>query len=142
MEKSFRRPTARAQELRNNATDAEWHLWKFLRKRQLEGFKFSRQMPVGPFICDFMCREVRLVIELDGGQHGERVEEDRERTAFIEREGFRVIRFWNSDVMGHTEGVLEVIREALIGSVPPPTPPACGRGEVKHPNPSLGREGL
>ena len=129
MENSYRRPTQKARALRTNATDAEWHLWKFLRKRQLEGYKFSRQMPAGPFICDFMCREAKLVIELDGG-HGERVEEDRKRTAFIEREGYRVLRFWNNDVMGQTEGVLEVVREALIGSGPPPAPPASGRGEV------------
>jgi very-short-patch-repair endonuclease len=106
------RPTNRAQQLRNNATDAERHLWRHLNRRQLQGFKFSRQMPVGPFICDFMCRERRLVVELDGGQHAENRRDER-RTAFVEAEGYRVIRFWNNDVLGNVEGVLTIIAEAL-----------------------------
>ena len=80
----FRRSTKRAQQLRNNATDAERFLWRHLRGRQLDGFKFSRQMPVGPFICDFMCRERHLVVELDGGQHAENAT-DMRRTAFLDR---------------------------------------------------------
>ena len=75
------RPTARERELRNNATDAEKLLWRHLSRRQLGGYKFSRQMPVGPFVCDFMCREARLVVEADGGQHG--AARDAARTRFI-----------------------------------------------------------
>ena len=115
------RPTMRAQELRNNATDVERRLWQHLSRRQLGGFKFSRQMPVGPFICDFMCRERKLVVELDGGQHGEKIEEDASRTRFIEAEGFRVIRFWNNDVLSNVEGVLQTVLEALPDR-PTPSP--------------------
>jgi very-short-patch-repair endonuclease len=122
------RPTARAQQLRNNATDAERHLWRHLSRRQLGGHKFSRQMPVGPFICDFMCREAALVVELDGGQHARDEARDSARTQYIEAEGFRVLRFWNNDVLGNTDGVLQAILRALKAT-PPPAPPASGRGE-------------
>ena len=121
------RPTRLAQRLRNNATDAERHLWARLNRRQMGGHKFSRQMPVGPFICDFMCREARLVVELDGGQHDERAREDAERTEYIEAEGYRVLRFWNNEVLGNTDGVLAAILEAL-GTAHPLPPPASGRG--------------
>ena len=128
------RPTRKAQELRNNATDAERRLWRHLSNRRLGGFKFSRQMPVGPFICDLMCRQAMLVVELDGSQHGERARQDEERTRFIESEGFRVIRFWNNEVMENLDGVLARILEVLEASVPPlapppPAPPASGRGD-------------
>src|SRR5215218_3882887 len=99
------RPTKRAQELRNNATDAERKLWRHLSRRQLEGFKFSRQMPVGPYICDFLCRDRQLVVEVDGGQHAES-RRDAGRTAYLEGEGYKVIRFWNDDVLGNVGGVL------------------------------------
>jgi very-short-patch-repair endonuclease len=121
------RPTLRAQELRNNATDAEKRLWRRLSRRQLGGYKFSRQMPVGPFICDFMCREAGLVVELDGGQHDRDVQKDLRRARFIEGEGYRVLRFWNNDVFGNMDGVLQTIAAALTAS-PPPAPPASGRG--------------
>src|SRR3954462_7838610 len=116
------RPTLRAQELRSNASDAEKRLWRRLSRRQLGGFKFSRQMPVGPFICDFMCREARLVVELDGGQHERAMEKDFRRTQFIESEGYRVLRFWNNDVFGNMDGVLQTIVAALTAP-PPPAPP-------------------
>ena len=126
------RPTRRAQELRNNATDAEKRIWRHLSRRQLGGYKFSRQMPVGPFICDFLCREAALVVELDGGQHDLRAAYDGARSRFIESQGYRVLRFWNNDVMSNVEGVLEAILETLEAvpmSPPPPTPPASGRGD-------------
>ena len=123
------RPTRRAQELRNNATDAEKRLWRNLSNRQLGGFKFSRQMPVGPFICDFMCRQTGLVVELDGGQHDSQAGRDEDRTRVIESEGYRVIRFWNNEVMENLEGVLSAILDALR-TPPPPAPPASGRGET------------
>ena len=121
------RPTLKAQQLRSTATDAEKKLWTHLSRRQLNGFKFSRQMPVGPYICDFMCREARLVVELDGGQHDERAGYDAARTEYIEASGYRLIRFWNTDVLSNIDHVLTAIGEAL-GTPPPPAPPASGRG--------------
>ena len=108
-----RRPTPLAKRLRNNATDAERHLWRHISRRQLDGHKFSRQMPIGPFICDFLCREARLVIEVDGGQHDARQPSDRRRTERIESEGYRVLRFWNNDVLENIDGVLIRIAKAL-----------------------------
>jgi len=107
------RPTKRARELRNNPTDAEQRLWSHLARRQLGGFKFSRQQPVGPFICDFMCRERGLAVELDGGQHALDVARDTRRTAFVEQQGLTVLRFWNNDVLQNTEGVLQIILSEL-----------------------------
>ncbi|MBV9527181.1 endonuclease domain-containing protein [Sphingomonas sp.] len=106
------RPTKRAQELRNNATDAERKLWLRLSRRQLDGFKFSRQMPVGPFICDFLCRERMIVVELDGSQHAENPRDVR-RTAYLEARGYRVVRFWNHEVSDNIDGVLTVILAEL-----------------------------
>ena len=124
------RPTKRAQQLRNNATDAEQALWWRLRSRQLEGYKFSRQMPVGPFICDFLCRERRLIVELDGGQHAENAR-DIPRTAYLEQEGYHVVRFWNNDVLGNLEGVLQTILQALTAD-PPPTPSRMREGKSRE----------
>ena len=127
MPESPRRPTSRAQELRNGATDAERLLWRHLSRRQLGGFKFSRQMPVGPFVCDFLCRARGLVIELDGGQHADQAERDNQRTKFLESQGLTVIRFWNNDVTANTVGVLEHILTTLEG-LPP-------RFQRAHPQP-------
>ena len=121
------RPTRIARTLRNNATPAEKLLWRHLSGRQLAGFKFSRQMPVAGYVADFMCREARLIVELDGGQHAWQSDRDEGRTKAIEAEGFRVIRFWNNDVLARTEGVLLEI-ERVLRHCPPPAPPACGRG--------------
>jgi very-short-patch-repair endonuclease len=107
------RQTKRAQELRNNATDAERRLWSRLRRRQLGGFKFSRQMSVGPFVCDFLCRERGLVVELDGGQHAEQESQDSRRTAFLNQDGLKVLRFWNNEVLENMNGVLETILAEL-----------------------------
>ncbi len=108
-----RRPTKRARDLRNNATDHERRLWMELRNRRFHGLKFSRQIPIGPFICDFVCRRQMLVIELDGGQHSANVDADARRTRFIESAGYRVLRFWNHEVTENLEGVLHAIGEAL-----------------------------
>jgi very-short-patch-repair endonuclease len=98
--------------LRQNATDAERRLWAVLRHRQLQGYKFRRQHAIGRFIVDFACTKHRLVIEADGGQHNGSIADDR-RTALLERQGWRVLRFWNNDVLSNTEGVLDTILDAL-----------------------------
>jgi len=88
-----------ARGLRSNPTDAEQRLWNRLRQRQLAGARFRRQQPIGPYVVDFVCQELRLVIEVDGGQHVENAAADDERTHWLEREGYRVVRFWNHDVL-------------------------------------------
>ena len=109
MTKKKHTPVART--LRRAMTEAEARLWSQLRGQQL-GRKFVRQFPIGPHVADFACRGARLVIELDGGQHGP--EKDAARTALIETYGYRVIRFWNNDVLENTDGVLEAIRHELL----------------------------
>jgi very-short-patch-repair endonuclease len=84
----------RARDLRNNTTDAERALWRVLRGRQLQGFRFRRQVPIGGFIADFVCPQAKLIIELDGGQHAERSEYDAARTSRLEAMGYRVLRYW------------------------------------------------
>ena len=95
-------------------TDAERALWTRLRNRQLTSLKFRRQVPIGPYIVDFVCFEEKLVIEIDGGQHAENTEADLIRTQWLENEGYRVIRFWNNEVLGNTVGVLRAIEGALL----------------------------
>ncbi len=102
-----------ARELRNNATNAERRLWHLLRRRQLDGFKFRRQRPIGPYICDFVCLEARLIVELDGGQHAQQAAYDIRRDDFLRSQGFRVLRFWNDDVQREIESIIETIHEAL-----------------------------
>ena len=106
------RLTPVARKLRRASTDAEIRLWSRLRSRQIEGAKFVRQFPISGFIADFACRAAHLVVELDGGQHSEAA--DAERTAVIERFGYRVVRYWNHDVLANTDGVLEAIRQELL----------------------------
>jgi very-short-patch-repair endonuclease len=124
------RQTRRAQDLRNNATEAERRLWSRLRQRQLGGFKFSRQIAVGPFVCDFLCRERSLAIELDGGQHAERIAHDERRTAFLNAQGITVLRFWNNDVFENIDGVLQLtlgkLEELPAKFERPPLPLAGG----------------
>ena len=102
-----------ARTLRNNPTDAERRLWSRLRKRQLEGWRFRRQAPLGPYVVDFARLAARLVIEVDGGQHSWRSEQDATRQSWLEANGFQVLRFWNNEVLASTDGVLETIRQAL-----------------------------
>jgi adenine-specific DNA-methyltransferase len=92
-------------------TDVERKLWHALRDRRFNGFKFRRQATIGWFVVDFLCVEGRLIVELDGGQHGE--EADAPRTAFLEAKGYRVIRFWNNDLIESFDGVLDTITSAL-----------------------------
>lgn len=103
-----------AYRLRRDMTEAEKRLWKYLRGRQLEGAKFRRQEPVENRIADFLCVEAKLIIELDGGQHGEQIAADVYRTRQLEAAGYTVLRFWNNDVLSNTEGVLEEILRTLL----------------------------
>jgi very-short-patch-repair endonuclease len=106
-----KRLTPTARKLRRNATDAEARLWYYLRGRRLEGAKFIRQFPIGPYVADFACRDLKLAIELDGGQHNDVV--DAPRTQVIESFGYRIIRFWNNDVFENLEGVIDAIQREL-----------------------------
>lgn len=103
--------TARARTLRRDATEAETVLWRLLRHRRLGGIKIRRQVPLGPYVADFVCLERRLVIEADGGQHGAAT--DAARDAWLAANGFRVLRLWNHDILGNREGMLAVIARAL-----------------------------
>jgi BirA family biotin operon repressor/biotin-[acetyl-CoA-carboxylase] ligase len=110
---SFRpRNTERARELRREATPAERLLWRYLARGQV-GAKFSRQMPIGPYFADFLCRELMLVVEIDGFSHEMRQAADAVRTRAIEAAGYRVVRFTNADVLGDAEGVARAI-EAVV----------------------------
>ena len=99
--------------LRQDSTDAENRMWYLLRNRRLGGFKFRRQYPIGPYIADFCCYEKRLIIELDGGQHAERESSDEARTRYLEYQGYRVMRFWNDQVLKETDAVCEMILTIL-----------------------------
>lgn len=103
----------RARELRKNMTDAERWLWQQLRNRDLSGFKFRRQRPVGPYIVDLVCLEKRIVIEIDGGQHVEKADHDEKRSQYLREKGLEVIRFWNHEVLQNGEAVLESIYSLL-----------------------------
>ena len=107
----------RARQLRRHQTDVEGKLWSRLRARQLSGAKFRRQYPIGGFIADFYCYERRLVIELDGGHHAEHVDADQSRTDFFVSQGYRVLRFWNNEVIENIDGVLEQIAHTLTLSL-------------------------
>ena len=124
---------ARSREMRKFATEAERLLWGKLRNRRLEGFKFRRQCWIGNYIAGFACVEAKLVVEADGSQHGEKEEYDVRRDAYLKREGYRVIRFWNNDVTGNLDGVLEAIRAALFERVPSPSHPASPGGPLPLP---------
>ncbi|MDD2901058.1 MAG: endonuclease domain-containing protein [Syntrophales bacterium] len=122
--------TQLARVLRKNMTDAESRLWYHLRDRQLGGWKFRRQHPVGPFIVDFICLEKKVVIELDGGQHGENEEVDARRTAYLNKMGYHVLRFWNHEVLQETDAIMDTIFDTLedLPPHPGPLPPPGGEG--------------
>ena len=104
------RTNPNAARLRRDSTDAEHRLWRNLRNRNLGGFKFRRQATIGPYIADFACVEAKLIVEADGGQHT--VEGDARRTAYLEALGWKLVRFWNNDILQQTEAVLETIVRA------------------------------
>jgi len=121
-----------ARKLRHNQTDAENLLWRHLRNRQLNGFKFRRQYWIESYIVDFACVEQKIVVELDGGQHASETmrTNDRKRTAFLESHGFKVLRFWNNEIIQETKAVLETIMAVLQNTTPHPTlSPQRGEGE-------------
>jgi very-short-patch-repair endonuclease len=119
----------RARELRNKPTEVERFLWRHLRLRQIDGYKFRRQRPIGKYIVDFVCLEKFLVIEVDGGQHDGENFYDTERDSWLRSQGFTVLRFWNHEVLSGTEEVLAVIQKAL--STPPPSSSPASAGEEK-----------
>ncbi len=129
--------TQTARDLRKASTDAERLLWRHLKAKQLEGLKFRRQEQIGRFIVDFVCYEKSLIIEADGGQHALEREKDEERTLWLNAQGFKVLRFWNHEILTNIEGVLEVVRGSghsldapllMPGRVTPP-PTLSHRGE-------------
>jgi len=113
-------PSTRARQLRSNPTEAEKRLWSTLRLKQIESHRFRRQVAIGPYIVDFVCFDRRLIIEVDGGQHDSRIVPDDARMAWLERQGFRGLRFWNNEVLGNIEGVYEIIVAHLAGGNAPP----------------------
>ncbi|MGN6730383.1 MAG: endonuclease domain-containing protein [Candidatus Binatia bacterium] len=119
----------RARELRNTPTEVERFLWRHLRLRQIDGYKFRRQRTIGKYIVDFVCLEKFLVIEVDGGQHDGENFYDTERDSWLRSQGFTVLRFWNHEVLSGTEEVLAVIQKAL--STPPPSSSPASAGEEK-----------
>ena len=124
--------SAVARRLRRQQTDAERILWFRLRNRRLAGWKFRRQKSLNGFVVDFCCSDARLVVELDGGQHADRVEADTKRAKDLEASGYLILRFWNNDVMLNIEGVLEEILSTLDQQPlepPHPTPLPCGQRE-------------
>jgi len=123
---------ARARALRVDLTKAERKLWYALRDRRFAGYKFRRQVPIGPYIADFICYSPRLVIEVDGGQHAGSARDAR-RDRWFAQNGFRVLRFWNNDVLQNLEGVWTVIFEAVQQATPHPARAARG-----HPSPARG----
>jgi very-short-patch-repair endonuclease len=117
-----------ARMLRSNMTDAERKLWYRLRARRFNGASFRRQVPIGPYIADFVCLQSRLIIDVDSGQHG--TERDAARDAWLHSQEFRVLRFWNNDVHANIEGVMETIAASLAQALPPSlTLPRKGGGD-------------
>jgi very-short-patch-repair endonuclease len=130
------RPSAQkfARTLRNGATNAEKLLWQELRRGKLTGARFRRQVPIGPYVADFACLQNKLIVELDGSQHVDRVSYDLERSAFLEMQKFRVLRFWNGDLFSQRTSVIETIVHAIRHpdwrqelESPSPTLPLRGR---------------
>ena len=136
-----------AKTLRANATEAEQQFWRLLRSRRLASLKFRRQVPIGPWIVDFVSFEYHLIVEADGSQHAES-EDDKRRDYDLSERGFRVLRFWNNDVLARPDSVLEMILDVVANSPSPvcapdgahPPSPTRGEGkEVRSEKPTHGR---
>jgi very-short-patch-repair endonuclease len=121
----------RARALRKAMTPAERKLWSRLREMKTRGFHFRKQAPIGRFIADFCCHSARLIVEVDGGQHSNATERanDARRTEWLMSQGYRVLRFWNNEVLGNVEGVVATIAAEFA---PTPTPPHTGEGLFKN----------
>jgi len=113
--------TSRARSLRSDMTDVERLLWRVIRGKQIHAHRFRRQHPIGPYIADFACIERRLAVELDGGQHQYQASQDEQRTAYLQSQGWRILRFWNNEVLNNLDGVLSTIVEHL-NHAPPSSP--------------------
>ncbi len=113
----IREKTLRARMLRRDMTDAERALWYLLRSRRFSGFKFRRQVPVGPYVADFLCFDRRIVVECDGSQHAENLRDAR-RDAWLAANGFRTLRFWNHDVLRSRDAVADTLFAALSSDLP------------------------
>jgi very-short-patch-repair endonuclease len=113
-----------SRHLRNNMTDVERMLWAKIRGKQLQGFRFRRQHPLGVYIVDFICLELKLVIELDGSQHMQQQEYDMKRSQWLQKNSFTVMRFWNNDVLDNLDAVVQSIYNHL-----PPSQPSPLKGE-------------
>jgi very-short-patch-repair endonuclease len=125
--------TSLTRQLRKNSTTAERKLWRYLRSRSLAGFKFARQEPIGLYVVDFVCRELRLVIEVDGGQHTDN-RRDAVREKWLVAHRYRVLRFWNNEVLGNIEGVWDTIFAAASAAAPPHPDPLPASGERESPS--------
>ena len=110
--------TTVARKLRNNMTEAEKYIWYMLRSKNLNGFKFRRQQPIGSYIVDFICLKEKLIIEIDGGQHNQNIN-DTVRDNWLKQEGFRIVRFWNNEVLENRDSVLEKIINLTLPLTPP-----------------------
>ena len=110
-------------------TDAERKLWRGLRMRQMHGYKFRRQFPLGSYIVDFVCLEARLIVEVDGGQHANEEYGDTKRDDWLKSQGFRVLRYWNNQVLNELDAVLADIARELELYFGPPSQPSPARGE-------------
>ena len=128
-----------SRQMRKAPTEAERKLWWHLRHRlQLADTHFRRQVQVGPYIADFLSHKSKLIIEIDGGQHGSQLSKDQTRTRRLEAEGYRVLRYWNNDVLSDIEGVLIEIHAATRTPTPDPSPQGGGEQKARRPSPSRG----
>jgi very-short-patch-repair endonuclease len=118
---------ARARTLRQNMSEAERRVWQILRSHQMEGYKFRRQVAIGRYIADFVCHQARLIVEIDGGQHDRSSPPEAERNGFLQNEGYRILRFWNNEVLANLVGVHQTIADELGRITPTQTLPHHGR---------------
>ncbi|WP_294329276.1 endonuclease domain-containing protein [uncultured Sphingomonas sp.] len=130
----------RGREWNQAPTDAELALWQALSARKVAGVRFNRQVKVPPYVCDLVARSLKLVVEVDGGQHAVNAAEDALRTRYLEAKGYRVVRFWNNDVLGNLDGVVAEIERVIAAMLEQPRR-KVRNGAVPSPNPSRKREG-
>jgi very-short-patch-repair endonuclease len=119
---------ARARTLRHNMTEAERRVWRMLRSHQITGYNFRRQVPIGRYIADFVCHEARLIVEIDGGQHDRSSPQEAERSGFLQNEDYRILRFWNNEVLANPDGVHQTIAGELRRITPTQPSPIKGEG--------------